>query len=88
MTTATLSTPVSFSSLLSNPLLEGKEVKTGIHTISKGALELLEVDMCGFIRDPKGVRLVTSPVKYWEIVDESYGVIVTTYSIYKVQVID
>ena len=88
MTTATLASAVSFSSLLSNPLLEGKEVKTGVHTISKGALNLLEVDMSAFIKDQKGIRLVTSPVKYWEIVDEAFGVIVTTYSIYKVQVID
>jgi hypothetical protein len=85
MTTATLA---CFDSLISNPLLTGKEVKTGIHTISKKALSFLEIDMWALISDPKGVRLVTSPVKYWEVIDESFGVIVTTYSIYKVQVID
>lgn len=88
MTTATLSSAISFNTLLSNPLLDGKEIKAGTHTISKGALELLEVGMSAFIKDSSGVRLLTSPVKYWEVIDEAYGVIVTTYSIYKVQVID
>ena len=85
MTTATLT---SFDSLISNPLFKGKEVKQGVHTISRKALSLLGLDMWALIKDPTGVRLVTSPVQYWEVIDEAYGVIVTTYSIYKVQVVD
>lgn len=78
---------VSFSSVL-NPLLKGKEIKEGVHTISVGALEVLKIGISGFIKNPKGERLVTSPVEYWEIVEEEgYGVIVTQNSIYKVLVI-
>ena len=84
MSTATMT---SFNSLLSNPLLEGKEIKAGIHTISKLSCELLQRGAGAMIKKD-GIRLLTSPIQYWEIVNEQYGVLVTLNSIYKVQVIE
>lgn len=84
--TATI-TP-SFGTLLANPILKGKQIKEGIHIFHKHFMEdMLNVGESTIITNSQGERLITSPVEYWELIEEKdiiLGIIVTMNSIYKV----
>ena len=93
MITATVIAPSSssFSTLMANPLLAGKQLKEGLHFFNKDFIEdMLKEGESTIITNPKGERLITSPVKYWEFITQgelTFGVIVTWNSIYKVKVL-
>lgn len=87
MPTATAVAPSSFGQLMANPLLEGKVIKNGIHTMYPFMLEDIQVGCGTLIQSPKGERLLTSHVTYFEFVTQgniTVGVVVTENSIYKV----
>lgn len=92
MTTTTVVAPSSsFSTLMANPLLAGKQLKEGLHFFNKDFIEdMLKEGESTLITNPNGERLITSPVKYWEFITQgelTFGVIVTWNSIYKVKVL-
>jgi hypothetical protein len=87
MTTATIIAPSPFGQLMANPLLEGKVIKNGIHTFYPFMLEDIQVGSKTLIQSPKGERLLTSSVQYFEFITQgnvTVGVVVTENSIYKV----
>lgn len=84
--------PSPFGQLMANPLLEGKVIKEGVYIFPSYLFEELEVGKSTILTKGQmrtGERYLTSPVQYWEFIEDqvTYGVIVTKNSIYKVRVL-